>query len=120
MEHECPWQQQSPKLAFFSIKVMVKVTRSFALVSYERVSLVEYACQISSLYLLQFKSYIQGQSFFFWGGGHRHSHRQTDRQTGQKPEVPQSPDARLSQAFVVRGFISMISKVKMQEKIQKD
>ena len=36
------------------------------------------------------------------------------------PEVPQSPDARLSWAFVVRGFISMISKVKMQEKIQRD
>ena len=27
------------------------------------------------------------------------------------PEVQQSPDARLSWAFVVRGFISMISKV---------
>ena len=33
-----------------------------------------------------------------------------------KPEVPQSPDARLLKAFVVRGFISMISKVKMQKK----
>ena len=37
-----------------------------------------------------------------------------------KPEVPQSPDARLSWAFVVKGFISIISKVKMQEKIQRD
>ena len=37
-----------------------------------------------------------------------------------KPEVSQSPDARLSQAFGVTGFISMISKVKMQEKIQED
>ena len=36
------------------------------------------------------------------------------------PEVQQSPDARLSQAFVVKGFISMIRTVKMQEKIQKD
>ena len=32
------------------------------------------------------------------------------------PEVPQSPDACLSWAFVVRGFISIISKDKMQEK----
>ena len=32
------------------------------------------------------------------------------------PEVLQSPDARLSWAFVVWGFISMISKVKKQKK----
>ena len=36
------------------------------------------------------------------------------------PEVPQSPDARLSWAIVVQGFICMISKVKMQVKIQRD
>ena len=30
--------------------------------------------------------------------------------------MPQSPDARLSWAFVVRGFISLISKVKKQQK----
>ena len=35
--------------------------------------------------------------------------------TTLRPEVPQSPDARLSKAFVVRGFISMISKIKIQE-----
>ena len=34
-----------PKLAIFSIKVTVKVTKSSTLVSFERVSLVEYACQ---------------------------------------------------------------------------
>ena len=38
--------------AIFSFKVKVKVTRSLTLVSFERASLVEYACQISSLYLL--------------------------------------------------------------------
>ena len=32
--------------AIFRIKVKVKVTRSFTLVSFERASLVEYACQI--------------------------------------------------------------------------
>ena len=33
-----------------------------------------------------------------------------------KPVVQQLPDARLSWAFVVKGFIGIISKVKMQEK----
>ena len=48
--------------AIFSFKVKVKVTRSLTLVSFERASLVEYACQIWSLYLLllQFKSYSKG------------------------------------------------------------
>ena len=44
----------------FSLKVKVKVTRSLTLVSFERVSLVEYACQVLSLYLLRFKSYSEG------------------------------------------------------------
>ena len=44
----------------FSTKVKVKVTRSLTFVSFERALLVEYACQITSLYLLQFKSYSQG------------------------------------------------------------
>ena len=34
------------KKAIFSAKVKVKVTRSLTLVSFERASLVEYACQI--------------------------------------------------------------------------
>ena len=42
--------------AIYSFKVKVKVTRSLTLVSIERASLVEYACQIWSLYLLGFKS----------------------------------------------------------------
>ena len=46
--------------AIFSFKVKVKVTRSLTLVSFERASLVEYACQIWSLYLLRFKSYSEG------------------------------------------------------------
>ena len=36
------------------------------------------------------------------------------------PEVPQSPDVRLLWAFVVSGLISIISTVKMQEKVQRD
>ena len=60
VKHECSWWQQSPKLVIFSIKVTVKVTRSFTLVSFERVSFVEYAYQIWSLYVLGFKSYGQG------------------------------------------------------------
>ena len=46
--------------AIFSFKVKVKVTRSLTLVSIERASLVQYACQIWSLYLLRFKSYSEG------------------------------------------------------------
>ena len=42
MKHKCPKWQLSQKLLF--IKVMVKVTRSLTLVSFERVSLVEHAC----------------------------------------------------------------------------
>ena len=42
VKHKCPRWQQSSKLAIFSIKV----TRSLTLVSFERISLVEYACQI--------------------------------------------------------------------------
>ena len=43
--------------AIFSQKVTVKITRSLTLVSLERKSLYEKACQIWSLYLFQFKSY---------------------------------------------------------------
>ena len=72
VKHECPQQQQSPKLTIFSIKVTIKVTRSLTLVSFEWVSSVEYACQIWSLYLLRLKSYGQGESFF----GHKVTNRQ--------------------------------------------
>ena len=44
VKHECTRQQQNPKLAIFSIKVTVKVTRSLTLLSFERVSIVDYAC----------------------------------------------------------------------------
>ena len=54
-----PGGNKVPK-AIFSLKVEVKVTRSLTLVSFERVLLVEYACQILSLYLLRFKSYSEG------------------------------------------------------------
>ena len=47
----CPRRQQSPKKAILIAKVKVKVTRSLTLVSFERASLLEYACQIWSLYL---------------------------------------------------------------------
>ena len=46
--------------AIYSFKVKVNVARSLTLVSFERASLVEYACQIWSLYLLRFKSYSEG------------------------------------------------------------
>ena len=47
VKHESPRRQQSPKLAIFSIKVMVKVTMSLTFVSFIRISLVEMnPCQI--------------------------------------------------------------------------
>ena len=46
--------------AIFSFKVNVKVTRSLTLASFARASLVDYACQIQSLYLLRFKSHGEG------------------------------------------------------------
>ena len=45
--------------------------------SFERVSLVEYACQIWSLYLLRFKSYSEGQSSQQIG---KLTNRETNRQ----------------------------------------
>ena len=36
VKHECPRWQQSPKLAIFSKKVTVKVTRSLTFVSFEK------------------------------------------------------------------------------------
>ena len=43
---QMPLAATKSNLAILSIKVRVKVTKSLTLVSFERVSLVEYACQI--------------------------------------------------------------------------
>ena len=64
MKWRCLWNTMPPaatesEKAIFRTKVKVKVTRSLTLVSFERASLVEYACQIWSLCLLQFKSYSE-------------------------------------------------------------
>ena len=45
VKHYAPGGNKVQK-AIFSFKVKVKVTRSLTLVSFERASLVEYACQI--------------------------------------------------------------------------
>ena len=62
-------RQQSPKY-----KGHGQGNKVIDLVSFERVSSVEYACQIWSLYLLPFKSYSQGLSVFA-------TESQTDRVT---------------------------------------
>ena len=59
VKHYAPGGNKVQK-AIFSYKIKVKVTRSLTLVSFERASLEEYACQIWSLYLLRFKSYSEG------------------------------------------------------------
>ena len=43
--------------AIFKVKVNIKVTRPLILVSFGRALLMEYVCQIWSLYLFLFKSY---------------------------------------------------------------
>ena len=53
-----PRQQQSQKL-FLASKSKSRSRGNWPLVSFERISLVEYACQIWSLYLLWFKSYSE-------------------------------------------------------------
>ena len=57
--YSMPSTATKSKKAIISFKVKVKVTRSLTLVSFERVSLVEYACQICP-YLLRFKSHSEG------------------------------------------------------------
>ena len=59
VKHYAPCGNKVQK-TIFSFKVKVKVTRLLTLVSFERASLVEYACQIWRLYLLRFKSFIKG------------------------------------------------------------
>ena len=68
-----PLAATKSKLDFFQYKHHSQGHMVIELVSFERVSLVEYACQISSLYLLWFKV-MPKVNFFF----------ATDRQTGQK------------------------------------
>ena len=84
VKHECPRWQQSPKMAIFSIKVPVKVTGPLILVSFERVALVEYACQIWSMYLLVFKSNGQCLGLFC----HKVTEPQTDRTKSRCPGIP--------------------------------
>ena len=74
----------------FKVKVKVKITRSLSVVSFERASLVEYACQIWSLYLLRFKSYSEDgiTDKRMDGRTDRQTNRQTDKQTGQKQYAP--------------------------------
>ena len=48
VKHDAPGGNKVQK-DIFSFKVKVKVTKSLTLVSFERASLVEYACQIWSL-----------------------------------------------------------------------
>ena len=83
VKHECPWWQRSPKLAIFSINFTVKVTRSVTLVSFERLSLVEYACQLWSLYLLRLKFMAKVKVFFL-----PQSDRVTDRTKTRCPRIP--------------------------------
>ena len=65
-------------LTLMSIEIMVKVTRSLTLMSIERVSLVEYACQISSLF--SFGSKVMAKVKVFLPQSHRQTESPRDRQ----------------------------------------
>ena len=72
----CLWNMNSPignkyQSGYFCIKVTVKVTKSLTLVSIERESLVEYTCQIWSLYLLSLMVQKLRQSWTFSYVGQR-------------------------------------------------
>ena len=80
----CLWNTMPPcsnkvQKAHFSFKIKVKVTRLLTLVSFERASLVEYACQIWSVYLLLFKSYSKINV--------KVENRQTDKQTDRTKTI---------------------------------
>ena len=92
VKHECPQWQQSPKLAIFSIKDMVKVTRSLTLVSFKRVSLVEYAFQTWSI---SYGSKVMATVKGFLPESETDRVRQTDRQTDRtKTRCPRIPFRR--------------------------
>ena len=88
----CPGGKKVEK-AIFSFNVKFKITKSLTLVSFERASLVEYTCQIWSLYLLRFKSYRRRLKLTTDRQTDRQTNkqteRQTDRQTGQKQYAPE-------------------------------
>ena len=79
VKHNAPGGNKVQKAIF---NFDVKVTRSLTLVSFERVSVVEYACQIWSLYFLGSKVIAKVKV------DNRQTDKQTDRQinrqTGQK------------------------------------
>ena len=61
----CLWKTNSPggskdQIGYLSIKVTTKVSRSLTLVSFDKVSVVENAWKIWSLYLWRFKRYGHG------------------------------------------------------------
>ena len=84
VKQECPRRQQSSKLAVFSIKVTVKVTKSLTLVLFERVSLVEYEVSIS------YGSNVMAKvrNSFLPQRSNRQTDKQTDRQDNKRPKGP--------------------------------
>ena len=73
----CPRGNKVQK-SYFRAKVKVKVTMSLTLASFERASLVEYACQVSTSNGSMLKLRTDKQK----------TDKQTDKQTGQKQYAP--------------------------------
>ena len=68
--------------AILSFKVEVKVTRSLTLVSFERASLVEYACQISEVSISYCSKVIAKVEV-----DNRQTNRQTNKQTNRQTDT---------------------------------
>ena len=81
------------KKAIFSTKVKFKVTRSLTLVSFERASLVEYACQTSTSNSSKVIANVKVDN--------RQTNRQTDKQTNRQDKNNMPPIIRC------RGIIKM-------------
>ena len=107
VKHKCPGGNKVQKLAVFSIKVTVKVTRSLTLVSFERVSLVCMQNMKSlSLTVQKLRTMLKG------GGCHKVADRWTNRTRTRCPRIPyQGHKNKLKKAYVAYNNSSCGSKM---------
>ena len=100
MKHQCPLRKQSSKLAIFCIKVMVKVTRSLTLVSFERVSLVEYCMHANYRVSISYGSKVMAKVKVFFA-----TESQTDGQTeSQTARQDKKLDAPEFHSWAIKSF----------------
>ena len=97
VKHYAPGGNKVQK-AIFSFKVKVDVIRSLTLVSFERVSFVEYECQIPGMKFLSLMVQVIAKV--------KVDNRQTNKQTGQKQYAPDhSIQGHKNQGVFVKHYI---------------